>query len=110
MARHEQQIERGFITPGTRGDDFGRLSCQFNHSAYCVAAKQQAMHDAGQVLMLILGKDPDEATRKRLERLNVLWLAEGTPQFKQFNAMRTLAAVPGIRATARVGEWQVLLS
>jgi hypothetical protein len=110
MARHEQQVARGFITPGSRGDDFGRLSCQFNHSAYCVAAKQQAMHDAGHVLVLLLGKAPEGATRRRLERQDILWLVEGSPQFKQFNSMRKLATVPGISATARVGDWQVKLS
>ena len=110
LARHEQQIERGFITPGSRGDDLGRLLCQFNHSAHCVAAKQQAMHDAGHVFLLLLGQEPEEATRRRLERQDILWLVEGSPQFKQFNSMRKLAAVPGISATARIGDWRVQLS
>lgn len=102
LARLEKQLADGFKQRGSPSDRMGRLDAQFNHSAACIAAKQEAMHEEGHVFLLILGQAPDERTRRLLTKYAILWLQEGTREFQQFNIRRRLARIPGISVVAPI--------
>jgi hypothetical protein len=118
MAAHAERVALGFVVPGSHVDDWHRVENQFSHSAWSIAGKQKAMHDAGHMHVLIFGRQPSKATLKRLRCRDILYFVEGSAEFKRFMTMCEVARVPGISLTTNVytdfstdsDHWEVRLS
>ena len=110
IVRLEDQIADGWIKRGSNKHRLGVLKNGWNHAAAQIAAKQRACFALGYVYLLLFSQPPDSATLKLLNKYDILWLQEKSPEWVQFLNWRTLASIPGVTVqTLRIKEWSISL-